>query len=40
VSFADPENRIGFGYVMNRMRLDEADLRAQHIADALYDCFG
>ncbi|MGD9793477.1 MAG: serine hydrolase domain-containing protein [Acidimicrobiia bacterium] len=37
-SFADPDQRLGFGYVMNHMRLDEADPRVEHITNALYEC--
>ena len=41
VGFADPDNRVGFGYVMNQMQpaLD-GDTRAQTLVDAFYECLG
>ncbi len=40
LGFADPEARIGFGYVMNRMKLDpdNPDPRATNLVRALYAC--
>jgi CubicO group peptidase (beta-lactamase class C family) len=40
MSFADPAARIGFGYAMNRMRLDLEDTRASDLAAAVYACLG
>ena len=40
LGFADPEARIGFGYAMNRMRLDLDDTRAADLAAAAYRCLG
>jgi len=41
LGFADPEAGVGFGYVMNQMRLGvEPDPRAAAIVAALYDCLG
>lgn len=41
LGFADPERRIGFGYVMNQMKLGlVADERASGLVEALYDCLG
>jgi CubicO group peptidase (beta-lactamase class C family) len=39
LGFADPERKLGFGYVMNRMELGPtAAERASAIVDAMYDC--
>jgi CubicO group peptidase (beta-lactamase class C family) len=39
LGFADPDNNISFGYVMNRMRFDpEGDPRTGSLLDALADC--
>ena len=38
LAFADPDHGIGFGYAMNRMRLDLDDTRAADLAAALYRC--
>ena len=39
LGFADPDARVGFGYVMNRMGPHILlDPRAVHLMDALYDC--
>jgi CubicO group peptidase (beta-lactamase class C family) len=39
LGFADPEAKIGFGYVTNRMgRSIEVDERPQALIDALYSC--
>jgi CubicO group peptidase (beta-lactamase class C family) len=39
LGFADPEARLGFGYVTNRMgRSIEVDARPQALIDALYAC--
>ena len=39
LSFADPDTRIGFSYVMNKMRNDaNLDTRAAALVDALYAC--
>jgi CubicO group peptidase (beta-lactamase class C family) len=40
VAFADAEAGLGFGYVMNRMKLDPAnpDLRSTRLVQALYNC--
>jgi hypothetical protein len=35
--FADPDAGIGFGYVMNKMRLDLDDRRAADLVAAVYD---
>jgi CubicO group peptidase (beta-lactamase class C family) len=40
LGFADPVNEVGFGYVMNRMRLDLEDRRAADLAAAVYRCLG
>jgi CubicO group peptidase (beta-lactamase class C family) len=40
MSFADPDAELGFGYVMNRMRLDLDDRRALDLAAAVYDALG
>ena len=41
LGFADPEARLGFGYVMNRMRLAaELDPRAAALVQATYGCLG
>jgi CubicO group peptidase (beta-lactamase class C family) len=40
MSFGDPDAGIGFGYVMNRMRLDLDDRRALDLAAAVYDALG
>ena len=38
-TLADPEARIGFGYVMNQMLFDPAgDPRSTGLLRALYDC--
>ena len=38
LGFADPAAGLGFGYVMNRMRLDPDDARAASLAEAAYAC--
>jgi len=39
LGFADPDGRIGFGYVMNQMRFDPAgDARSVSLIEALYGC--
>ncbi|MGW4489398.1 serine hydrolase domain-containing protein [Amycolatopsis sp. NPDC004368] len=39
-AFADPENGIGFSYVMNRMGpLPRDDVRKMALVEATYDCF-
>ena len=39
LAFADPDAELGFGYVMNRMRLEaEPDPRAYGLVKALYGC--
>jgi len=41
VGFADPENGIGFGYVMNRMLASlSGDPRSQGLVRAVYDAIG
>ncbi len=40
LGFADPVARIGFGYAMNRMRLDLDDTRAADLAAAVYRSLG
>jgi CubicO group peptidase (beta-lactamase class C family) len=41
VGFADPENGIGFGYVMNRMQLNlTGDPRTRALIAAVYDAIG
>lgn len=41
VGFADPENNIGFGYVMNKMELGLAgDARSRALVRAVYDAIG
>lgn len=40
MGFGDPEAQIGFGYAMNRMRLDLDDTRAADLATAVYRCLG
>lgn len=40
LAFADPAAQVGFGYVMNRMRLDPDDPRAAGLVSALYRCLG
>jgi CubicO group peptidase (beta-lactamase class C family) len=43
VGFADPESRVGFGYVPNQYRgtsLDEQDPRATALIDAVYESLG
>lgn len=36
LAFADPDARLGFGYVTNRMRLEPDDPRARHLTNAAY----
>jgi CubicO group peptidase (beta-lactamase class C family) len=39
LGFADPDVKLGFGYVMNRMRLGaELDPRADGLVKAVYRC--
>jgi CubicO group peptidase (beta-lactamase class C family) len=40
LAFADAEQALGFGYVMNRMKLDpsDPDLRSHGLVRAVYDC--
>jgi CubicO group peptidase (beta-lactamase class C family) len=41
VGFADPENGIGFGYVMNRMLTNLAgDPRSRGLVTAVYEAIG
>ena len=40
MAFADPSAGVGFGYVLNRMRLDLDDRRAANLAGAVYRCVG
>jgi CubicO group peptidase (beta-lactamase class C family) len=42
LSFADPDARIGFGYVMNDLRFDvsEGDPRSESLVRAMYSCLG
>ena len=41
VGFADPENGLGFGYVMNRMMANlSGDPRSQSLVRAVYDAIG
>ena len=41
VGFADPENGLGFGYVMNRMLANlSGDPRSQGLVRAVYDAIG
>ena len=42
LSFADPDARVGFGYVMNDLRFDvkEGDPRSESLVRALYGCLG
>jgi CubicO group peptidase (beta-lactamase class C family) len=40
LGFADPDAGIGFGYVMNRMRMDGEDTRAADLAAAVYGVVG
>ena len=41
LGFADPDRRIGFGYVMNKMDMGlTGDPRATALTDALYRCLG
>jgi CubicO group peptidase (beta-lactamase class C family) len=37
IGFADPDSRVGFGYVMNRFSLDPADPRSANLARAVRD---
>ncbi|MDA8276199.1 MAG: serine hydrolase [Actinomycetota bacterium] len=39
-AFADPEAGIGFAYVMNRMRMDTDDRRAEDLVAAVYAALG
>ena len=38
LGFADPGAELGFGYAMNRMRLDLEDTRAADLVAAVYNC--
>jgi len=40
LAFGDPEARVGFAYVMNRMRLDLEDRRADSLVAAVYGALG
>jgi len=41
LSFADPDRRVGFGYVMNDLRFDQTgDPRSESLVRALYDALG
>lgn len=40
LSFADPRAGLGFGYAMNRMRLDLEDTRASELTASVYRCLG
>jgi CubicO group peptidase (beta-lactamase class C family) len=40
LGFADPDARIGFGYVMNRMAMDPGDTRAADLVSAVYQSQG
>ena len=41
LSFADPERRVGFGYVMNDLRFDQTgDPRSESLVRAVYDALG
>jgi hypothetical protein len=41
VGFADPDNGIGFGYVMNRMMANlSGDPRHRGLVAAVYDAIG
>lgn len=40
LGFGDPAAQVGFGYAMNRMRLDLDDTRAADLAAAVYRCLG
>jgi CubicO group peptidase (beta-lactamase class C family) len=40
LGFADPDAKIGFGYIMNQMNAGILiDQRATALIDALYQCF-
>jgi CubicO group peptidase (beta-lactamase class C family) len=42
LAFADPDARLGFGYVMNDLRFDvtEGDPRSSELVKAAYACLG
>ena len=42
LAFADPDARLGFGYVMNELRFDatEGDPRSEELVRAVYQCLG
>jgi CubicO group peptidase (beta-lactamase class C family) len=42
LAFADPDARLGFGYVMNELRFDanEGDPRSEELVRAVYECLG
>jgi CubicO group peptidase (beta-lactamase class C family) len=41
LAFADPEHRLGFGYVMNDLRFDpQGDPRSESLVRAVYDVLG